>query len=227
MEINEDKGQVLLFNKPLGFTSFQVVKKVRNLTKVKKVGHAGTLDPLATGLLVLCLGKATKKISVIQDAEKEYTGTITLGSSTPSYDLETSPENFIEMGSKTLGDLTKVAANLTGEIMQSPPLYSAIKLDGERAYNLARAGDTRKVEARPVTIKEFEITTYQYPIVAFRIVCSKGTYIRSIANDFGKLLGGAAHLSSLIRTRIGDLHLRDAFELKAFEENCKQNRDAQ
>lgn len=214
----------MLFDKPLGFTSFQLVKKVRYITREKKVGHAGTLDPLATGLLVLCLGKATKKIASIQDAEKEYTGSFTLGASTPSYDLETAPENFVDMKSVNNDDLIAAAAKLTGDIMQSPPLYSAIKLEGERAYNLARSGDTRKIDARPVTVKEFEITSFIYPIVEFRIVCSKGTYIRSLANDFGKNLDGVAHLSSLVRTRIGNLLLKDAYNIKDFEHEFKQNR---
>src|SRR5689334_22879908 len=183
-----DEGRVLLINKPLQWTSFDVVNKLRYKLKIKKIGHAGTLDPLATGLLVLCTGKMTKKISEIQDAEKEYTGTITIGAVTSSYDLETEPidnKTFSQIDEPQIIDAVQ---KLTGEIEQVPPPHSAVKIGGRRAYAMARNEETFELKSKKVVVSEFEITGINLPEISFRIVCSKGTYIRSIANDFGKLL---------------------------------------
>jgi tRNA pseudouridine55 synthase len=196
-------GQVLLINKPLEWTSFDVVRKLRGQMKIKKVGHAGTLDPLATGLLILCTGKFTKRINEYMAQEKEYTGTITLGSTTPTYDLESEPENFKDYSAITPGQLQEITTQFTGEILQVPPIHSAIKKDGKRVYELARRGEHVELEPRKITIKTFEITAINLPIVHFRVVCSTGTYIRSLANDVGAALGCGGHLSSLCRTRIG------------------------
>lgn len=213
-----EAGQVLLIDKPLHWTSFDVVRKLRNLIHIKKIGHAGTLDPLATGLLIVCTGKFTKRINEYMAQEKEYTGTFTLGAVTPTYDLESEPENFKPVEGITAEQLNEAAAKMTGEVMQVPPAHSAIKVDGKRVYELARAGKEVKLEPRKVTIKEFEITEVSLPVVHFRIVCSTGTYIRSMANDFGVLLGCGAYLSSLRRTRIGDFSASDAFTMENFQE---------
>jgi tRNA pseudouridine55 synthase len=209
---------VLLIDKPLHWTSFDVVRKLRNLIYIKKIGHAGTLDPLATGLLIVCTGKFTKRINEYMAQEKEYTGTFTLGAVTPTYDLESEPENFKPVEGITAEQLNEAAAKMTGEIMQVPPAHSAIKVDGKRVYELARAGKEVKLEPRKVTIKEFEMTEVSMPVVHFRIICSTGTYIRSMANDFGVLLGCGAYLSSLRRTRIGDFSASDAFTMENFQE---------
>jgi tRNA pseudouridine55 synthase len=206
-----EEGQVLLINKPLHWTSADVVKKVRNLVHAK-VGHAGTLDPLATGLLILCTGKFTKRINEYMSQEKEYTGTITLGSTTASYDLETPPENNKDFSFVDGAVLNEVSKKFTGEIIQIPPIYSAIKKNGERSYDLARQGRAVTLEGRKVFIKAFEMNILQLPVVEFRVVCSTGTYIRSLANDIGQTLGCGAHLSSLCRTRIGIYKLNDALE---------------
>ena len=195
-----------------------MVRKLRNLIHIKKIGHAGTLDPLATGLLIVCTGKFTKRINEYMAQEKEYTGTFTLGAVTPTYDLESEPENFKPVEGITAEQLNEAAAKMTGEVMQVPPAHSAIKVDGKRVYELARAGKEVKLEPRKVTIKEFEITEVSLPVVHFRIVCSTGTYIRSMANDFGVLLGCGAYLSSLRRTRIGDFSASDAFTMENFQE---------
>ncbi len=212
------EGKVLLFNKPINWTSFDIVKKVRYLIKVKKVGHAGTLDPLATGLLIVCTGKFTKQINAYMGMEKEYTGTFTLGSTTPSFDLETEPENFKDCSHLTLEEIHQAAATFVGDILQMPPQHSAIKKDGQRLYLSARQGIEVKVDPRPVHIAAFEITDIQLPIVSFRVVCSTGTYIRSLANDFGAALGVGAYMSSLCRTRIGDFHLQNAIQIQDFIE---------
>lgn len=193
-----------MINKPLEWTSFDVVRKVRNMIRIKKVGHAGTLDPLATGLLIVCTGKFTKKINDYMAREKEYTGAITLGSTTPTYDLESDPENFRPFEHLTIGQLVEATKPFTGDILQMPPMHSAIKKDGKRLYELARKGVEVKVDPRPVTIRTFEITAVELPVVHFRVVCSTGTYIRSLANDYGAALGVGGHLSKLVRTRIGD-----------------------
>ena len=211
------EGKVLLINKPLRWTSFDAVRKVRNLVKTKKVGHAGTLDPLATGLLIICTGKFTKKINEYMAKEKEYTGTITLGATTPTYDLESEPEDLKEFQHLTTEQLNEAAASFTGEIFQTPPIHSAIKKDGKRAYELARQGKEIILEPRRVTISEFEIVKVELPVVSFRVVCTTGTYIRSLANDFGAKLGCGGYLSSLCRTRIGEFKLEDAMNMDEFE----------
>ena len=202
-------GVVFLIDKPLEWTSFQVVNKLRwvikkthNIKKIK-VGHAGTLDPLATGLLIVCVGKKTKEIEVFQGKEKEYTGTILVGATTPSFDLETEIDKTYSIDGITAADLEKAAESLTGDIDQYPPVFSAVKIDGKRAYESARKGEEVEVKLRKVKVSKFDIDSSEFPKVHFRIVCSKGTYIRSIASDFGKALNSGAHLSSLRRERIG------------------------
>jgi tRNA pseudouridine55 synthase len=212
MENPFEAGQVLLINKPLHWTSADVVKKIRNLLKVK-VGHAGTLDPLATGLLILCTGKFTKKINEYMSREKEYTGTFTLGATTPTYDLESEPENLKDYSGVTRARLQETARLFTGEIMQVPPAYSAIKKDGKRAYDLARQGKEVILEPRKIIIREFEMSFVQLPVVDFRVVCSTGTYIRSLAQDTGAALGCGAYLSRLCRTRIGEFTLDKALTM--------------
>ncbi len=214
-------GKVLLFDKPLRWTSFDLVRKVRNLIGVSKVGHAGTLDPLATGMLIICTGKFTKKINEFMGMEKEYTGTFTLGSTTPTFDLESEPQNFISIENISEQLIIDATKNFVGDILQMPPQHSAIKKDGKRLYESARQGIEVKVEARPITIKEFTITKIELPLVYFRVVCTTGTYIRSLANDFGAVLNVGAHLSSLCRTRIGEFELKDALNINLFEEEIK------
>lgn len=216
------EGQVLLFDKPLEWTSFQLVNKVRWLIKrnfgIKKikVGHAGTLDPLATGLLIICTGKNTKKINEFMGLEKEYTGSFTLGATTPSYDLETEKDEVFpteHISEKKIQDATN---EFIGEIEQYPPVFSALKKDGKRLYEYARNEEEVKIDPRKVHISEFEITHIKIPKVYFRVVCSKGTYIRSLANDFGKALESGAHLSELRRTRIGEFSVGKAVGLDTF-----------
>ncbi len=211
-------GQMLLFDKPHGWTSFHVIRKVRLVTGVSKVGHAGTLDPLATGLLIVCTGAFTKKINEYMGAEKEYTGTFTLGATTPTYDLESEPMNFISADHLTNEQIHAATAQFTGNILQMPPQHSAIKKDGKRLYLSARKGIEVKVDPRPVTINEFSITKIEMPVVHFKVVCTTGTYIRSLANDFGAALGVGAYMSSLCRTRIGAYKLENAQTIAAFEE---------
>ena len=203
------EGQIILFDKPLGWTSFQVVNSARWTLRKKfalkkiKVGHAGTLDPLATGLLVLCTGAFTKRIQQIQKERKEYTGTITLGATTPSYDLETPVDQTYPTEHLTKADILKATSDFTGRIEQRPPVFSAIKKDGKRLYEYARKGKEVEVNSREIEIYEFEITGVSMPEIHFRVVCSKGTYIRSLAHDFGRSLKSGGHLSSLRRTKIG------------------------
>lgn len=206
--------RIFLIDKPLRWTSFDVVRKLRGILKIKKIGHAGTLDPLATGLLILCTGKMTKQIDTFQAQEKEYTGKLVLGQTTPSYDLETAPTPPQDISGVTEQMIMKVTSQFTGSISQIPPLHSAIKVDGKRAYQLARAGSEAKLKAREVTISAFEITHINLPEVSFRVVCSKGTYIRSLAHDVGQALGVGAYLSELCRIRIGDFLLKDAQTLE-------------
>ncbi|MCP4884412.1 MAG: tRNA pseudouridine(55) synthase TruB [Flavobacteriales bacterium] len=215
-------GKVILIDKPLNWTSFQVVNKIRwairrkfNLKKIK-VGHAGTLDPLATGLLILCTGKMTKKINLYQAESKEYTGTITLGGTTPSFDLETEVNQTFPTDHITEELLLEAAKSFKGLIQQKPPIYSAIKKDGVRLYELARKGEQTEIKSREVHIIDFEITKIDLPEVSFRIECSKGTYIRSIADDFGKKLESGAHLSSLRRTKSGNFDLSTAISPELF-----------
>ncbi len=220
-----EEGKVMLVNKPIEWTSFDVVRKIRNLIRIKKVGHAGTLDPLATGLLIVCTGKFTKKINEYMTQEKEYTGTFTLGATTPTYDLESDPENFKDIGSITKEKILNATEQFVGEIMQVPPAHSAIKIDGKRVYELARQGKEVKIEPRKIIINEFEITAIEMPVVSFRVVCGTGTYIRSLANDFGAALGCGAYLSSLCRTRIGDSKLEDALSMQEWEEEIKKGQN--
>lgn len=220
-------GQVLLIDKPLNWTSFQVVNKLRweirqkfNIKKIK-VGHAGTLDPLATGLLILCTGKFTKKIDTYQAQEKEYTGTITVGGTTPSYDLETEINETFLTSHLTDELIHQTTQQFIGEIDQKPPIFSAIKKDGKKLYEIARAGETVEIKTRKITISIFEITNINLPNIDFRVVCSKGTYIRSLAFDFGKALNSGGHLSALRRTKIGNFYVDDAVSVKGYIEELR------
>jgi len=208
-------GQLLLVNKPYKWTSFDVVGKLRNAFKPLKlkVGHAGTLDPLATGLLIICTGKMTKQIDTFQAQEKEYTGTLILGATTPSYDMETDVDQKFNITQITDEQIKAACEQFIGDIQQYPPAHSAIKIDGERLYEKARRGEEVEKRLRAVTIREFEITGIALPEVDFRVVCSKGTYIRSLVHDFGKALNNGAYLSKLRRTRSGDYKIEDAFEV--------------
>lgn len=217
------EGQILLIDKPLEWSSFQVVNKVRWLIRKKhnikkiKVGHAGTLDPLATGLLILCTGAFTKRIESLQGLEKEYTGTFTLGATTPSYDLETAIDKTYPTNHLIQETIQETTKNFIGEIEQFPPVFSAIKKEGKRLYEYARAGEEVEIKSRRIKITEFEITDIRGLEVDFKVVCSKGTYIRSLAYDFGKALDSGAHLSALRRTRIGRYHVNEAFSVEFFE----------
>lgn len=209
------EGEVLLVDKPLEWTSFDVVNKIRYTIKPQKVkvGHAGTLDPLATGLLIICTGKFTKKIDSYQVQTKEYTGIFQLGATTPSYDLETAVDQIFDISHIDAEMIHAATQEFLGEIIQYPPAHSAIKQDGERLYEKARRGEQVELKGRQVTIEEFEITKIDLPEVHFRVVCSKGTYIRSLAHDFGKKLNSGAHLSALRRTKSGELDVKDAWQL--------------
>ncbi len=217
------EGQILLFDKPLGWTSFQLVNKVRWLIrqscKIKKikVGHAGTLDPLASGLLIICTGKFTKRIEELQGQEKEYTGTFTLGGTTPSYDLETEIDQNYEIEHISEENIHAATKEFMGEISQIPPVFSALKKDGKRLYEYARNGEDVEIPSRKVTVSAFEITNVEMPKVEFRVACSKGTYIRSLAHDFGKALNCGAHLSALRRTKIGTFNVDDSLDIASFE----------
>ena len=221
------EGRVLLIDKPLNWTSFQVVNKIRWLIKQQfnikkiKVGHAGTLDPLATGLLILCTGKFTKKIETYQAQVKEYTGTITLGATTPSYDLESEIDQKFDISEISEADILKNTQQFLGKIQQQPPIFSALKQNGKRLYEYAREGSKIEIPSRPVTITEFKITKIKLPCIEFRIVCGKGTYIRSLAHDFGKSLNNGAHLSGLRRTKIGEFRVEDAISVLEFEKFIK------
>ena len=208
-------GELLLVNKPYQWTSFDVVGKLRNSFKPLKlkVGHAGTLDPLATGLLIICTGKMTKQIDTFQAEEKEYTGTMILGATTPSYDMETEPDERFDISHITEDQIKDACHQFVGDIQQYPPAHSAIKIDGERLYEKARRGEEVQLRLRNVTISEFEITRIALPEIDFRVVCSKGTYIRSLVNDFGKALNSGAYLSALRRTRSGNYKIADAWEV--------------
>ncbi len=221
-------GQLLLIDKPITWTSFQVVNKLRwqirktfDIKKIK-VGHAGTLDPLATGLLIICTGKFTKKINTFQAQEKEYTGTFTLGATTPSYDLETEIDKTYTIDHLTEEFIKKTTLQFIGEIDQKPPIFSAIKKDGKRLYELARAGETTEIKTRKVTISSFEITKIDLPNIEFRVVCSKGTYIRSLAYDFGLALNSGAHLSTLRRTKIGNFNVKNSQTIEGFLTNLNK-----
>lgn len=216
------EGQAILIDKPVHWTSFDVVRKIRNLTRIVKVGHAGTLDPLATGLLIVCTGKFTKKINEFMGMEKEYTGSFTLGATTPTYDLESEPVNFCNTDHLTESQIKSATQEFTGLIMQVPPIHSAIKQEGKPVYLAARKGIDVVLEPRPVTIHAFEIEKIEMPVVYFRVVCSTGTYIRSLAHDFGKALGVGAYMSSLRRTRIGHFQVSDAESMESFETKIEQ-----
>lgn len=253
METNYRSGQVILINKPLRWTSFAAVNKIKwaiinspawkaelqlwnvehelqykkaierkpkfKLPKLSlKIGHAGTLDPLATGLLIICTGKKTKEIDSYQAQQKEYTGTICLGATTPCYDLEQEPDSFFETAHITPEMIYAATKQFTGKILQAPPAHSAVMIEGQRAYDLARSGNAPVMKEKEITIYEFEITAIEMPMVKFRVVCSKGTYIRSLANDFGKALNSGAYLAELCRTSIGNFLLKDALSMEQYLE---------
>jgi tRNA pseudouridine55 synthase len=227
-------GEVLLIDKPLTWTSFQVVNKMKYQIKnhpsllldgkriQPKIGHAGTLDPLATGLLIVCTGKQTKNIEQYQAQEKEYTGTFFIGATTPCYDLEKEIDAHYPTDHISEQLIRDTTTQFIGKQQQTPPLFSAIKIDGKRAYDIARAGQTAEIKSKEITISTFEITRIALPAVDFRVICSKGTYIRSLARDFGLALKSGAHLTALCRTRIGEYKLGDALTLTAFEEKVKE-----
>jgi tRNA pseudouridine55 synthase len=233
MALQFEQGEVLLINKPYGWTSFDVVGKLRSLIrqyqniKKIKIGHAGTLDPLATGLLILCTGKFTRRIIEFQDLDKEYTGTIRIGATTPSFDLEKEIDAEFPFSHVTRSMIEDAALKLTGTYPQDPPVFSARKVGGRRAYKYARQEQEVVIEPRIVNVSAFEVTAVNLPYLCFRISCSKGTYIRAVARDMGQILGCGAHLTELVRTRIGQYHLRDAWNMedivtKLFPENTQQ-----
>lgn len=215
IDFNFSEGEMLLINKPYQWTSFDVVGKIRNALKPLKlkVGHAGTLDPLATGLLIVCTGKLTKKIDEFQAQEKEYTGTMVLGATTPSYDMETEVDQTFDWSVLTEVQIKEATQNFIGDIQQYPPAHSAVKVNGERLYVKARLGEAVELRARQVNITAFDITRVDLPEIDFRVVCSKGTYIRSLIHDLGKVLNNGAYLSKLKRTKNGNYSLSDAFEV--------------
>lgn len=221
-------GQILLIDKPLKWSSFQAVNKLKyllinkvGLPKKFKIGHAGTLDPLATGLLLICTGKFTKRITELQGQAKEYTGTFYIGATTPSYDLETEIDETFPTSHIDETLIHETVKQFLGEIDQKPPIFSAIKKDGVRLYEHARAGETIEIESRKTTIHEFEITRIALPEIDFRVVCSKGTYIRSLAFDFGKAMNSGSHLTALRRTKIGDYDVKNAIDVTLFEESLQ------
>jgi tRNA pseudouridine55 synthase len=209
-----EQDRLWLINKPRTWTSFDVVNKLRRILQMKKIGHAGTLDPLATGLLLICTGKMTRQIESYMGLEKEYTGTFVLGQTTPSHDLETAVSDPVDISHLTETQITEAVKQLTGTLLQTPPLHSAIKIDGKRAYQLARKGKEAKLQPREVEVKEFTLSRINLPEIEFRIVCSKGTYIRSLARDLGDILGVGAYLSQLCRTRIGPYTLQDSVNIE-------------
>ena len=221
------KGELILIDKPYQWTSFDVVKSIkgqaRRITGIKriKVGHAGTLDPLATGLLIICTGKMTKQIESFQAQEKEYTGTIYLGATTPCFDLEQEIDHRFDISDITAEEVRKTTQQFLGEIEQTPPIFSAIKIDGKRAYEYARNDEEVKIKSKKISIHEFELTRIELPEIDFRIRCSKGTYIRSIARDFGLALNNGAHLTALRRTKIGDFKVENAMSPAEFKELVK------
>jgi len=225
MGLQFEQGEILLINKPYQWTSFDVVAKLRSLIsshlniKKIKIGHAGTLDPLATGLLIICTGKFTKRIEEFQGLEKEYTGVFRIGCTTPSYDLETEISKELPFGHITREQINDGVVKLTGTYDQVPPVYSAKKIGGKRAYRFARQAEEVEIKPQHITVSGFELTQVNLPYLCFRISCSKGTYIRSIARDLGVILGCGAHLTELCRTRIGSYHLRDAFEMETISQH--------
>ncbi len=223
-EFNFEEGELLLINKPYRWTSFDVVGKIRNSFKPLKlkVGHAGTLDPLATGLLIICTGKMTKKIDEFQAQIKEYTGTMILGANTPSYDLETEIDETFDISHINEEQIRANTRQFTGDLDQYPPAHSAVKVDGERLYMKARRGENVELKTRKVNISLFEITRIELPEIDFRVICSKGTYIRSLVHDFGRSLNNAAHLKTLRRTKSGDYDVEDAFEVMELVNHIRQ-----
>jgi tRNA pseudouridine55 synthase len=219
--LDYEAGQVMLFDKPYGWTSFDLVRKVRGLIRIKKIGHAGTLDPLATGLMILCTGKFTKRINEFMGQEKEYMAEVALGAITPTYDLESEPTDHKNWEFITDADLELALEKFRGPILQIPPAHSAIKVGGKRVYELARAGKEVKLEPRPVTIRELEVMKRVENLITLRVVCTTGTYIRSLANDLGQALGCGAYLSGLVRTRIGEQLLTQSMRIDEFEQTIK------
>ena len=219
--LDYEAGQVMLFDKPYGWTSFDLVRKVRGLIRIKKIGHAGTLDPLATGLMILCTGKFTKRINEFMGQEKEYIAEVALGAITPTYDLESEPTDHKNWESITDADLELALEKFRGPILQIPPAHSAIKVGGKRVYELARAGKEVKLEPRPVTIRELEVMKRVENLITLRVACTTGTYIRSLANDLGQALGCGAYLSGLVRTRIGEQLLTQSMRIDEFEQTIK------
>lgn len=223
-----EKGEVLLIDKPLNWTSFDVVNKLRYKISKKvgvkriKIGHAGTLDPLATGLLIICTGKMTKQIDTFQAQEKEYTGSLMVGSTTPSYDLETEVQFFADYQHLTKEEIIEKTKLFIGTINQKPPIFSAIKVNGKPLYQSARKGQDVEIPTKQVRIDDFDITNIDLPKIDFRVKCSKGTYIRSLANDFGQVLNVGAYLSSLQRTKIGDYSLENAYQLEDFLQKLEE-----
>lgn len=220
-----EAGELILIDKPLTWTSFDVVKKIRNTIRLKKIGHAGTLDPLATGLLILCTGKKTKQIENYMAQEKEYTGSLVIGKTTPSVDLETEINSDVDIAHIKIEDIYKSTSGFEGEIDQVPPIYSAIRVNGERVYKKARAGEEVEIKSRKVFVREFTITKINLPELEFKIICSKGTYVRSLVRDFGEVLGVGAYLSSLRRTRIGEFKIEDAFTMESFISQVKAGQE--
>ena len=219
-----NNGQTLLVDKDLDWTSFDVVKKIKNIIKCKKVGHAGTLDPLATGLLIICTGKNTKKINDIQNQDKVYTGEFILGKSTPSHDLETEFNSQKDIKNISSDRIEEVSKRFVGEQLQRPPKFSAVKINGKRAYEYARDNEEIKIKEKNININEFKITEYNLPNISFKISCTKGTYIRSIARDFGEKLGCGAVLSKLRRTEIGNYNVKDAFKVNDLADKLKKEK---
>tara|TARA_A100001037_G_C15112335_1_gene619643 strand:- start:313 stop:1008 length:696 start_codon:yes stop_codon:yes gene_type:complete len=219
-----NNGQTLLVDKDLDWTSFDVVKKIKNIIKCKKVGHAGTLDPLATGLLIICTGKNTKKINDIQNQDKVYTGEFILGKSTPSHDLETEFNSQKDIKNITSDRIEEVSKRFVGEQLQRPPKFSAVKVNGKRAYEYARDNEEVKIKEKNINIYEFKITEFNLPNISFKISCTKGTYIRSVARDFGEKLGCGAVLSKLRRTEIGNYNVEDAFKVNNLADKLKKEK---
>ena len=219
-----NNGQTLLVDKDLDWTSFDVVKKIKNIIKCKKVGHAGTLDPLATGLLIICTGKNTKKINDIQNQDKVYSGEFILGKSTPSHDLETEFNSQKDIKNITSNRIEEVSKRFVGEQLQRPPKFSAVKVNGKREYEYARDNEEVKIKEKNINIYEFKITEFNLPNISFKISCTKGTYIRSIARDFGEKLGCGAVLSKLRRTEIGNYNVEDAFKVNNLADKLKKEK---
>ncbi len=228
MQFDFEKGEVLLFDKPLEWSSFDLVQKVRNIARKQvgkklKVGHAGTLDPLATGLMILCTGKCTKTIDTLQAQEKEYIAELQLGATTPSYDLETEIDATFPFDHITKEQIEAILPNFRGEIMQVPPVFSAMNVNGKRAYEYARKGQELELKARPISIFELEILDFSLPKITLKIRCSKGTYIRSLVHDIGKAVNNGAHMTALRRTKSGDFDVQNAFTIEQFAELVTAN----